>query len=207
MIEQTHQIRPNNGREIHTFKITSLGIEEFEKLMVKYMQITKITDMSNAPSVSKRKPLTEEEFQREFDYWRAEKVLQQMLKKGFISKMEFHKIMDLNRESFSSKLEKALIIIVPMILGGLIGWFIPVIADWLLNLPVVPWEKFIEFIASLNSLWISIIASIIGIIAGILLTLTIFDESLEVTITYEKLHLKLGDKVDTLEKKIFPLFI
>ncbi|GEM_PF-2528799 len=171
------------------------------------MQITKITDMPNAPSVSKRKPFTEKELRREFDYWRAEKVFQQMLKKGFISKMEFHKIMDLNCDSFSPKLEKALIIIVPMILGGLIGWFIPVIADWLLNLPVVPWEKFIEFIASLNSLWISIIASIIGIIAGILLTLTIFDESLEVTITYEKLHLKLGDKIDTLEKKIFPLFI
>ena len=36
LIEQTHQIRPNNGREIHTFKITPLGIEEFEKLMAKY---------------------------------------------------------------------------------------------------------------------------------------------------------------------------
>ncbi len=36
LIEQTHQMRPNNGREIHTFKITTLGIEEFEKLMVKY---------------------------------------------------------------------------------------------------------------------------------------------------------------------------
>ncbi|MGE7981436.1 PadR family transcriptional regulator [Solibacillus sp. NPDC093137] len=35
-IEQTHQINPNNGREIQTFKITSLGREEFEKLMNKY---------------------------------------------------------------------------------------------------------------------------------------------------------------------------
>ncbi len=36
LIGQTHRIRPNNGREIHTFKITSLGIDEFEKLMAKY---------------------------------------------------------------------------------------------------------------------------------------------------------------------------
>ncbi|MGB8001017.1 MAG: PadR family transcriptional regulator [Anaerobacillus sp.] len=36
LIEQTHRIRPNNGREIHTFKITSLGIDEFEKLIAKY---------------------------------------------------------------------------------------------------------------------------------------------------------------------------
>ncbi|MET3728104.1 DNA-binding PadR family transcriptional regulator [Fictibacillus halophilus] len=35
-IEQTHRIRPNNGREIHTFIITPLGIEEFDKLMGKY---------------------------------------------------------------------------------------------------------------------------------------------------------------------------
>lgn len=100
-----------------------------------------------------------------------------------------------------NKAEKTLIILVPMVLGGLIGWFIPVIADWLLNLPVVPWEKLIEFIASLNSLWVSIVATIIGIIVGILLTLTIFEESLEVTITYENIQLKLGDKVDTLDKK------
>lgn len=35
-IEQTQHIRPNNGREIHSFKITSLGLEEFDKLMTKY---------------------------------------------------------------------------------------------------------------------------------------------------------------------------
>jgi DNA-binding PadR family transcriptional regulator len=36
LIEQTHEIRPNNNREVHTFKITSLGLEEFDKLMTKY---------------------------------------------------------------------------------------------------------------------------------------------------------------------------
>jgi DNA-binding PadR family transcriptional regulator len=35
-IEETHQVRPNNNRDIHTFKITSLGKEEFDKLMAKY---------------------------------------------------------------------------------------------------------------------------------------------------------------------------
>jgi len=100
-----------------------------------------------------------------------------------------------------SKGEKTIIILVPMVLGGLIGWFIPVIADWLLKLPVVPWEGLIEFIASLNSFWVSIAATIIGITVGVLLTLTIFEESLEVTITYDNLQLKLGDKVDIIDKK------
>lgn len=36
LIEQTHQISSNNGREIHTFKITSLGRVKFEELMTKY---------------------------------------------------------------------------------------------------------------------------------------------------------------------------
>ncbi|RBP04472.1 PadR family transcriptional regulator [Rossellomorea aquimaris] len=36
LIEETHQERPNKGRDIHTFKVTSLGIEEFDKLMAKY---------------------------------------------------------------------------------------------------------------------------------------------------------------------------
>ncbi|MBN8191878.1 PadR family transcriptional regulator [Bacillus sp. NTK074B] len=36
LIEETQQVRPNNNRDIHTFKITPLGREEFDKLMVKY---------------------------------------------------------------------------------------------------------------------------------------------------------------------------
>jgi flagellar motor component MotA len=65
-----------------------------------------------------------------------------------------------------NKFEKALIIVVPMILGAVIGWFIPVIADWVLMLPIVPMEKLIMIISSLNHLWVSIVASIIGVIAG-----------------------------------------
>lgn len=35
-IEQTHEVHSNNGREINAFKITALGKEEFENLMIKY---------------------------------------------------------------------------------------------------------------------------------------------------------------------------
>lgn len=100
-----------------------------------------------------------------------------------------------------NKLDKTIIILVPIVLGGLIGWFIPVIANWLLKLPAVPWEKLIKLIASSNSIWVSVIAMIIGIIVGIFLTLVIFAESLEVTITDEKLQVKLDDKVKIFDKK------
>lgn len=65
------------------------------------MQVTKITDGSNTNAVSKRRPLTLDEFQREIDYWRAEKILRKMLKVGLISEDEFHKINKLNRQIFS----------------------------------------------------------------------------------------------------------
>jgi hypothetical protein len=71
---------------------------------VTYMQITKITDKQDLLLNPKRKYLSDEALQREFDYYRAEKLLHQMLDKGFISKEEFNKIMLLNRETFSPML-------------------------------------------------------------------------------------------------------
>jgi len=62
------------------------------------MQITKITDKQDLLLNPKRKYLSAEALQREFDYYRAEKLLHQMLDKGLISKEEFNKIMLLNRE-------------------------------------------------------------------------------------------------------------
>lgn len=71
---------------------------------VTYMQITKITDKQDLLLNLKRKYLNAEALQREFDYYRAEKLLHQMLDKGLISKEEFNKIMLLNRETFSPML-------------------------------------------------------------------------------------------------------
>jgi len=65
------------------------------------MQVTKITDGSNTNAVSKRRPLTPDEFQRELDYSRAEKILRKMLKVGLISEDEYDKINKLNRQIFS----------------------------------------------------------------------------------------------------------
>ncbi|ADL68361.1 conserved hypothetical protein [Thermoanaerobacterium thermosaccharolyticum DSM 571] len=45
--------------------------------------------------------ITQEEIQREVDYWRAYKILQKMLKARLISEEEFHKIDKLNLKTFS----------------------------------------------------------------------------------------------------------
>ena len=68
------------------------------------MQITKITDKHNPLAIPKETYLSDEELQREFDYYRAEKLLNQMLENGLITEEEFKKIMLLNRETFSPML-------------------------------------------------------------------------------------------------------
>lgn len=68
------------------------------------MQITKITDKQDSQAILKKTYLSTEELQREFDYYRAEKLLNQMLENGLITEEEFKKIMLLNRETFSPML-------------------------------------------------------------------------------------------------------
>jgi hypothetical protein len=100
-----------------------------------------------------------------------------------------------------NKFEKALVLIIPMAAGGLIGWFLPVLAKWMLKLPIVPVEKLFALIASSTSIWISIGAAVIGIAGGVLLTVIIFDENLEVTVSDYAVQLKVRDKTTTIGKK------
>ena len=50
--------------------------------------------------------ITEEQLKGEFNYSQADKVLKKMLEKGLIDEVEFNKIDDLNRETFSPILNK-----------------------------------------------------------------------------------------------------
>lgn len=51
-----------------------------------------------------KKPISQEQLQREVDYARAQLMLKSMLHNGLISLSEFNKITALNRESFSPAL-------------------------------------------------------------------------------------------------------
>ena len=64
------------------------------------MQVTKITEEQTLPN-SVVKPVTEDSMEREFDYYVAQKLSQDMLEKGLISVDEFNKIMEKNRRTFS----------------------------------------------------------------------------------------------------------
>lgn len=51
-----------------------------------------------------KKPVPQEQLQREVDYIRAQRILDSMLQGGLISLSEFNKITALNRKSFSPAL-------------------------------------------------------------------------------------------------------
>jgi len=59
---------------------------------------------SNINAVSKKRPVAQEQMQREVDYVRAQQILTAMMNCGLISLSEFNKITALNRESFSPAL-------------------------------------------------------------------------------------------------------
>ena len=63
----------------------------------------KVTD--TIPEITiKKKPISQDQLQREFDYIRAQMVLENLFQKGLISELEFNKITKLNRQSFTPAL-------------------------------------------------------------------------------------------------------
>ncbi|MCE5100091.1 hypothetical protein KJB80_09470 [Staphylococcus cohnii] len=99
-----------------------------------------------------------------------------------------------------SRFEKLMIILIPMILGGTIGWFLPTIAKWILKLPFIPLEKLFIFASHSNNFWFSISAMIIGVIAGIILSIFILSESLKVIISDDAVKLQIGDEQKIINK-------
>lgn len=100
-----------------------------------------------------------------------------------------------------SKIEKTLYWIIPPVLGAVLGWFLPVIADWVLTIPIVPFKGPLEFITSLNSFWVSIIAAVIGSVAGLFFSQYILTEILQVFISDQNVKLLFKEKEEVIEKK------
>ncbi len=65
-------------------------------------QITEETFESN----DLKRRMSEEQIQREFNYIQAENILKKMLEKGLINELEFNRITELNRKTFSPFLAK-----------------------------------------------------------------------------------------------------
>ena len=66
------------------------------------MEIIEVKDGS--PIKGETEPMTEEQLQREYDFYIAESIIGMLHKEGKITEDELHKISALNRQKFSPKL-------------------------------------------------------------------------------------------------------
>ena len=64
---------------------------------------------SDINAVSKKRPVPQEQMQREVDYVRAQQILTAMMNCGLISLSEFNKITELNRKTFSPLLAEIML--------------------------------------------------------------------------------------------------
>ena len=64
---------------------------------------------SDINSVSEKRPVPQEQMQREVDYVRAQQILTSMMNCGLISLSEFNKITELNRKTFSPLLAEIML--------------------------------------------------------------------------------------------------
>ena len=64
---------------------------------------------SDINAVSEKRPVPQEQMQREVDYVRAQQILTAMMNCGLISLSEFNKITELNRKTFSPLLAEIML--------------------------------------------------------------------------------------------------
>jgi hypothetical protein len=91
-------------------------------------------------------------------------------------------------------------LIMPAILGCVLGYFIPTIAKWIATLPWFPYLGFFKAIVLIEHNWIVYATALVGLLAGIWLTSYIFRESLVISMTDEEVHLKIKDSVQTISR-------
>lgn len=99
-----------------------------------------------------------------------------------------------------SKLDKMIFLVVASVAGGVLGWFMPVLAHWIGKLPFIPFGGAIEWFFSLNSPWITWIGLMIGIVAGVLFSFYAFSETVKMMLSDESMELIAKEQECRLEK-------
>lgn len=94
-------------------------------------------------------------------------------------------------------MERVLLLTVPPIIGIILGYFIPIIANWANQLPWIPFQGPIQLIVSIEEKWVVIITAILGLMGGIWLTIAAFRDALTIVITNDEVHLEIKESVRT----------
>ncbi|WP_236707848.1 YqeB family protein [Brevibacillus choshinensis] len=93
-----------------------------------------------------------------------------------------------------------LVLIVPPALGLILGYFIPSIAKWAIQLPWIPFQGPLELIAHFHENWVVFVTTILGLIAGIWLSVEVMKDSLVITVSDDKVSLKIKGTVQNISR-------
>ncbi|MGE6226224.1 YqeB family protein [Paenibacillus chitinolyticus] len=89
----------------------------------------------------------------------------------------------------------------PVLLGGVLGYFIPSLARLALKLPWIPYQGPIEAITSFHGPWVSLVTALLGAAAGLWFTGEAFKEIVFVTLSEQEIQLKKNGRVQTIPKE------
>ncbi|MCC3374241.1 DUF308 domain-containing protein [Cohnella sp. REN36] len=90
-----------------------------------------------------------------------------------------------------TRFERALVLVTPPVLGLILGYFVPAIADWAASLPWFPFQGPLKLIASIQAGWTVIVTAFLGLIAGVWLTNEAIKDSLVITISDDEATLSI----------------
>ncbi|MCM3267639.1 YqeB family protein [Paenibacillus elgii] len=77
-----------------------------------------------------------------------------------------------------------------IVLGIALGYFIPLIAKWALTLPWVPFEGPLKLITSFSGVWVTVVTSLLGLLAGLWFAEEVIKDTLRVVVSGETIRLE-----------------
>ncbi|MFS0838478.1 DUF308 domain-containing protein [Paenibacillus sp. 1P03SA] len=93
------------------------------------------------------------------------------------------------------KASRIILLAGPVLLGGILGYFVPSLARLALKLPWIPFQGPIEVITSFHGSWIALLTALLGAGAGLWFTGQAFKEIVFVTLSEQEIQLKKDNKV------------
>ncbi|GGB54095.1 hypothetical protein F3157_14675 [Virgibacillus dakarensis] len=96
-------------------------------------------------------------------------------------------------------LEKLIAVLFPIVLGT-IGWFLPKLLDFVKRISFFSDSKVIQLLDSFNPFWVSIILMFVGVVIGVLLSLTVYSEALKMSISDQEILINKDEKEKTIRK-------
>lgn len=97
--------------------------------------------------------------------------------------------------------DRMLVWAVPPLLGAVVGWFLPAIADWATGLAWVPFQGPLELIATIQGPWIVIVTAVLGLLAGMVLSHIAIKESLAVRLSDKEITLRIHETERTFARE------